>query len=154
MTTLQNFPSVIRREKLQQVKPHGKWRSEAKNMRRGPKWGGPGDYSRAILWLCSVMGVRGGKHGEGQANEQAQRSRTVWVHRGMTAGGGGKGQRARAERRGRGGGRKEGMLVLCRCSRCRGNPSAACVASAQQCASGSPDPASSKNKSKKTIKKN
>lgn len=57
------------------------------------------------------------------------------------------------ERRGRGGGRKEGMLVLCRCSRCRGNPSAACVASAQQCASGSPDPASSKNKSKKTIKK-
>lgn len=88
MTTPQNFPSVIRREKLQQVKPHGKWRSEAKNMRRGPKWGGPGDYSRAILWLCSVMGVRGGKHGEGQANEQAQRSRTVWVHRGMTAGGG------------------------------------------------------------------
>lgn len=32
------------------------------------------------------------------------------------------------------------MLVLCSSFRCRGSPSAACVASAQQCASDSPDP--------------
>lgn len=41
-------------------------------------------------------------------------------------------------------GRRE-MLVLCSRFRCRGNPSAACVASAQQCASDSPDPGT-KNK--------
>lgn len=64
----------------------GKVMPRSQNMRWGWNEKRKGRYNRAILWPCSIMGVRGGKDRKEDANERVQRSRregSVWLHRRM-----------------------------------------------------------------------
>lgn len=64
----------------------GKWCPGAKTWGEGENEKRKGWYNRAILWPCSIMGVRGGKDRKEDANERVQRSRregSAWLHRRM-----------------------------------------------------------------------
>lgn len=110
------------------------WRQNRTGMKRWNK----GKDNRAFLSPCSIMRhERGGWGGKTQRKKwekkkkqmQKQKERRVsmaekWLWKEATVGGG----------------RGWGMLAGRGHFRCRGNLSAVCVASAQQCASDSPDP--------------
>lgn len=77
----------------------GKWCPGAITWGEGENEKRKGRYNRAILWPCSIMGVRGGKDRKEDANERVQRSRregSVWLHWRMVVEGS-KGGRARKE---------------------------------------------------------
>lgn len=105
------------------------WRQNMTWMKR---WEKKGKDNGAFLSPCSIMSkterVRY-KGGRKKANSQSRKRReSAWLKNCC-------GRKQMWE----GGNRKE-MLARCSHFRCRGNLSAVCVASAQQCASDSPDP--------------